>query len=87
MECQWFSTAQNLSKSIKTFLNHTAIDILLVSEVHFTDRSFFKITHAYFNNHPDNTAHVGSGILITSIITHHELTKFGKTSYKLQQSR
>jgi exonuclease III len=51
---------------VKTFLDHSAIDILLVSETHFTDRSYFKIPHynACFTNHQDNTAHVGSGIVI-----------------------
>jgi exonuclease III len=51
---------------VKTFLDNTAIDILLVSETHFTDRSYFKIPHynAYFTNHPDNTAHAGPGIFI-----------------------
>jgi exonuclease III len=49
---------------IKTFLDHNVIDILLVSETHFTDRTFFRIPYynAYFTNYPDNTAHAGSGI-------------------------
>jgi exonuclease III len=64
----------------KTFLVHSAIDILLVSETHLTDRSYFKIPHynAYFTNHPDNTAHAGSGILIKISISHYELPKLGK---------
>jgi exonuclease III len=65
---------------VKTFLDHNAIDILLVSETHFTDRYSFKIPHynAYFTNHPDNTAHAGSGILIKNCISYCELPKFGK---------
>jgi hypothetical protein len=65
---------------IKIFLDHNAIDILLVSETHFTDRSYFRIPHynAYFTNHPDNTAHAGSGILIKQNISHYELPKFEK---------
>jgi exonuclease III len=64
----------------KTFLDHNAIDILLVSETHFIDRSYFKLPHynAYFTNHPDNTAHAGSGILIKNSISHYEFPKFGK---------
>jgi exonuclease III len=63
---------------VKTFLDNNAIDILLVSETHFTDRSYFKIPHynAYFTNHPDNTARAGSGILIKNSISHYELPKF-----------
>jgi exonuclease III len=72
----------------KTFLDHNAIDILLVSETHFNYRSFFRIPqyNAYFTNHPDNTAHAGSGILIKDNISHYELPKFEKkkNSYKLQ---
>jgi hypothetical protein len=52
----------------------------LVSETNFTDRSYFKIPHynAYFTNHPDNTAHAGSGILAKNTISHYELPKFRK---------
>jgi hypothetical protein len=42
--------------------------------------SYFKIPHynIYFTNHPDNTTHTGSGILIKNTISHYELPKFGK---------
>ncbi|PNF38784.1 RNA-directed DNA polymerase from mobile element jockey [Cryptotermes secundus] len=65
---------------IKIFLDHNAIDILLVSETHFTDRTYLRIPHynAYFTNHPDNTAHAGTGILIKNNISHYELPKFEK---------
>jgi exonuclease III len=63
---------------IKIFLDHNAVDILLVCETHFTERSYFKIPHynAYFTNHPDNTAHAGAGIIIKNTIQHYELPKF-----------
>jgi exonuclease III len=65
---------------VKTFVDNNAIDILLISETHFTDRSYFKIPdyNAYFTNHPDNTAHAGSGILMKNSISQYELPKFGK---------
>jgi exonuclease III len=55
---------------IKIFLDHNAVDILLVSETHFTERSYFKIPHynTYFTNHPDNTTHAGAGIIIKNTI-------------------
>jgi exonuclease III len=55
-------------------------DILLVSETHFTDRSYLKIPHynAYFTNHPDNTTHAGSGIIIKNTLSHKKLLKFKK---------
>ncbi|PNF37846.1 hypothetical protein B7P43_G08372 [Cryptotermes secundus] len=67
---------------IETFLDHNAIDILLVSETHFTDRTLFRIPHynAYFASHPDSTAHAGTGILIKNNISHYELPKFEKTN-------
>jgi exonuclease III len=57
---------QQHKDEIEIFLDHNAIDILLVSETHFTERSYFKLPHynAYFTNHPDNTAHAGTGIFI-----------------------
>ena len=67
-------------EEIKIFLDHNAIDILLVTETHFTDRTYLRIPHynAYFTNHPDNTAHAGTGILIKNNISHYELPKFEK---------
>jgi tRNA A37 threonylcarbamoyladenosine biosynthesis protein TsaE len=52
----------------------------VVSDTHFTDRSYFKIPHynAYFTNHPDNTTHAGSRILISNTISHYEWPEFGK---------
>jgi exonuclease III len=71
---------------MRTFLDHNAMAMLLVSETHLTDRSCFKIAHynARFINHPDNTAHAGSGILIKNTISHYELPKFGKKKNFLQ---
>lgn len=41
------------------FLNVNQIDVFLISETHFTDKSYFNIT-GYTTlciNHPDNKAH------------------------------
>lgn len=63
---------------IEMFLKLHNIDILLVSESHFTDRSFIKIPHynIYHAQHPDGTAHGGSAIIIRSSIVHHELPAY-----------
>lgn len=70
------------SQEVQLFLIENKLDILLISETHFTDRSHFKIPNytLYFTNHPDNTAHGGSAVLIKSSIKHHELPKF-QTDY------
>lgn len=65
-------------QEIKYFIQNNKIDVLLVSETHFTDRTFFKIPNftLYNTNHPDNTAHGGSAVLIKNTIKHYELPKF-----------
>jgi exonuclease III len=65
---------------IKTFLDHNARELLLVSETHFTERTYFKLPNynAHFTSHPDNSAHAGSGILIKNSISHYELPKYRK---------
>jgi hypothetical protein len=51
---------------------------MLISETHFTDRSYFRIPQytTYYTNHPDNTAHAGTAILIKNTIRHFELPKY-----------
>jgi hypothetical protein len=66
------------SQEIQLFVNYHKLDVLLISETHFTDRSFFKIPNytLYFTNHPDNTAHGGSAVLVKNSIKHYELPSF-----------
>lgn len=63
---------------IQIFLQENLIDVLLVSETHFTSKSYFKIPYynLYYTLHPDGTAHAGTAILIKSSIEHHELAKY-----------
>ena len=73
--------ANGLSKhllEVQTFLYNNNVDILLVSETHFTNRSFFHIPNykTYLTLHPDGTAHGGSAIIIKSTLKHVELKKF-----------
>lgn len=51
---------------------------MLVSETHFTDKSYFNIPHytTYQTNHPDNTAHAGAAIIIKNSICHVEQPKY-----------
>lgn len=58
------------------------IDILLVSETHFTKRSSINIKNynIYRTDHPDGTAHGGTAILIKKSIKHHEALGF-KTNH------
>jgi hypothetical protein len=54
------------------------IDILLISETHFTDLTAFSIPlySTYHMPHPEGTAHGGSAIIIRNAISHHELPKY-----------
>ena len=49
------------------------IDIMLISETHFTIKSHFHVPkyNLYHTNHPDGTAHAGSAILVKSNMKHH----------------
>lgn len=62
------------SSELKIFLSTNNIDILLISETHFTKKSFFKIpSYSFYQTmHPDGTAHGGSAILIKNTLKHSE---------------
>ena len=58
---------------ILPFLRLQNVDILLISETHFTDRSHFRVPgyDVYSTQHPDNTAHGGTAIIVRRAIKHH----------------
>jgi len=64
----------NHRQEIENFLIENKIDILLISETHFTERSYFKLKNyrLYDTKHPSDNAHGGAAILIKSTIKHHE---------------
>lgn len=68
----------NHTQETEIFLKTNSIDVLLISESHFTSRSYFKIKEfdLITANHPSNRAHAGSAILIKSNIKYEELPNF-----------
>ena len=66
-------------QELKTFITNN-IDILLISETHFTNRNFMKIPRydIYDTKHPSGRAHGGTAIIIKRTIKHHELIKYEK---------
>lgn len=68
------------AQEMKAFINEHKLDIILVSETHFTNRSYFNIRNytIYDTKHPDGTAHGGTAIIIKNNIKHYELQKFQK---------
>lgn len=67
-------------EEIKYFLIYNQIDILLVSETHFIDKTYFKIPNftTYSSNHPDGTAHGGTAVLVKNTIQHYALPAYQK---------
>jgi hypothetical protein len=60
---------------MKTFLSLRNTDIILISETHFTDKSYLRLANytVYHSNHPAGTARGGSAIIIKRSIKHHQL--------------
>uniref|UniRef100_A0A6M2DG86 Putative rna-directed dna polymerase from mobile element jockey n=1 Tax=Xenopsylla cheopis TaxID=163159 RepID=A0A6M2DG86_XENCH len=70
----------NHKNEVEVFLKTNSIDILLISETHFTDKTYFKIPYYnfYHTYHPDGKSHGGTAILIKNNIIHHELARFSE---------
>jgi hypothetical protein len=71
---QWNANGlQNLKEETKLFLKQNFIDILLISETHFTTKNYFSIARykLYYTNNPDGTAHGGTAILTNETIEHY----------------
>jgi hypothetical protein len=68
----------NHNQEVKLFISTHKLDIMLISETHFTDFNWFKIPNftVYCTNHPDNTAHGGSAIIIRNTIKHFILPNY-----------
>jgi len=68
----------NHKQEVITFLNINKIDILLISESHFTNLTVFKIPqcNVYNTPHPDGTAHGGTTLIIRKTISHYELPSY-----------
>jgi hypothetical protein len=65
---------------IQPFLQQNKMDILIISETHFTTKSYFKIPHhnMYWTKHPDCTARAGTAVIAKQTISHLELPTYEK---------
>lgn len=68
----------NHKQEVIAFLDINKVDVLLVSETHFTELTTFSIPDytIYHTTHPDGRGHGGSAVVIRSSIRHHELDKY-----------
>lgn len=80
------------SQEVKIFLINQNIDIMLISETHFTNKSYIKIPQytIYDTKHPDGTGHGGTAVIIKNKIKHFELKEHRKehiqaTSIKVEE--
>lgn len=66
------------SHEVTKFINLHKLDIVLISETHFTTRSYLRIPHysIYSTEHPDGTAHGGTAVIITNSIKHNVYKQF-----------
>ena len=58
------------TEEVKTYIQNQQVDIMLISETHFTKRSYFKIPNYAIcdTQHPDGTAHGGTAILVKTAL-------------------
>ena len=71
--CFWNANGVNQHKlELARFLTEYAIDVMLLSETHLTDKYNFYIPGFIFysTNHPDGKAHGGTGILLRNRLKH-----------------
>ncbi|KAL4085191.1 hypothetical protein QTP88_027050 [Uroleucon formosanum] len=83
VRCADFHPTQQCTKSKDTpatcaLCGDNQIDVALITETHYTNNSkhFFPGYNVYSTNHPDETSHAGSAILISSSIQHYALPCF-----------
>lgn len=69
---------QQHADEVKTFIKNHNMDIMLISETHFTKKNYFKVPKftVYHTQHPDGTAHGGTAIIIKNTIKHHEISSY-----------
>ena len=65
---------------LELFLKQQQIDVMLISETHFTDKNYLKIHgyNIYHTQHPSGKAHGSTVIIIKSSIKNYELPSFQK---------
>lgn len=66
------------SQEVKQYLKTENIDIMLISESHFTEKSYMKIPgyNIYNANHPNGKGHGGAAVIVKSSIKHHQMEEY-----------
>jgi exonuclease III len=63
------------TEELKTFISIHYIDVMLISDMHFTEKSYLKVPNytTYHTDHPVGTARGSTAIIIKNCIKHHQL--------------
>jgi exonuclease III len=66
------------AQGIQIFIHTFNLDILLVSETHFTNKNYITTPNynIYFTNHPEERVHGGAAIIIRQNIKHYVKAKY-----------
>lgn len=61
------------SGELETFLVHNNVDIALISETHFTSKSYIRMYGftLYHTTHPSGNAHAGLTVIIKNNVKYH----------------
>jgi exonuclease III len=84
---QWNANGlQQHKDEVALFLRQNQIDILLISETHFPSKNYFTIPgyELCSTNHPEDTAHGGTAILIKNTIAYYEQLKYTTAAIRVQ---
>jgi hypothetical protein len=67
------------AEDLKTFISIHNIDVMLISETPFADKSYLKLPNyaVYHTNHPAGTAR-GRTAIIKNTIKHHQLSNYSQ---------
>jgi hypothetical protein len=65
---------------LKMFLYTHDIDVMLISETHFTEKSYIRLPQyiLYHTNHQAGTARGGTAIILKNSIQHHPLNPYNQ---------
>jgi len=69
---------------LENFLQQEKIDVILISETHFTNKSVFNLRgyRVYSTEHPSNKARGGTAIIIRASIQYFELPRFTRDYFQ-----
>lgn len=74
------------SLELKTFMQMNDIDIMLITETHFTSKNYMNVPYysVYTTNNPNGRAHGGTAIIVRNSIPHYPIDSVN--SYKIQST-